>query len=236
MLDLAQLLRVPQVHPQFDISPNDSKLAFAWNKTGEWQIYEIVFPSPFGRRVRDEGEITQLTSGIGGKFNPRYSPNGTHLAYALDMDGSEIYHLILLDRSTNTHTDLTPNISHALQPNFCWSPDGQQLAFLSDEHGHFSAHITSINGGDAQLILDTGHPAWEVEWSPDGKHLAVCCEMHGQDYGIFIIDLESCEFTKLDINAYDPRWSADGTKLTFHSDVHGFFDIAIYDLASSEIN
>ena len=236
MLDLAQLLRVPQVHPQFDISPDNIKLAFAWNKTGEWQIYEMVFPSPFGRRVRDEGKATQLTSGAGGKFNPRYSPDGTRLVYVLDLDGSESYHLILLDRSTNTHTDLTPNISHALQPNFCWSPDGQQLAFLSDEHGHFSAYVISASGGDAELILDTGHPAWQVEWSPDGKHLAVSCEMHGQDYGIFIVDLASHEVTELDINASEPQWSADGTKLAFHSDLNGWFDIAFYDLASKEIN
>ncbi len=51
----------------------------------------------------------------------------------------------------------------------------------------------SANGGDAKLILDTGHPAWQVEWSPDGKHIAVCCEMHGQDYGVFIVELQTKE-------------------------------------------
>ena len=152
-----------------------------------WITSEI----PDGGRGRNH----QLTFGIGGKFNPRYSPDGTRLAYVLDMDGSESYHLVVFDFATSQHKDLTPNISHALQPNFCWSPDGQQLAFLSDQHGHFSAYIISVNGGDAQLILDTGHPAWEVEWSPDGKHLAVCCEMYGQDYGIFIVDLETNEIT-----------------------------------------
>ena len=239
MLDLAQLLRVPQVHPQFDISPDDLKLAFACNKTGEWQIYEIEFPSPFGRG-RPEGsgeeEIIHLTHEAGGKFNPRYSPDGTRLAYVCDIDGSESYHLVVYELATGQHTDLTPNIFHALQANFCWSPDGQQLAFLSDEQGHFSTYIVSASGGDAELILDTGHPAWEVEWSPDGKHLAVCCEMHGQDYGIFIVDLDSREVTELDINASEPKWSADGTKLTSHSDLHGWFDIAVYDLASKEIN
>ena len=239
MLYLAQLLSIPQVHPQFDISPDNIKLAFAWNKTGEWQIYEMEFPSLFGRgRSEESGEckITQLTFEIGGKFNPRYSPDGTSLAYALDIDGSESYHLVVFNLAARQYKDLTPNISHALQPNFCWSPDGQQLAFLSDEHGQFSVYIISSSGGDARLILDTGHPAWEVEWSPDGKHLAVCCEMHGQDYGIFIINLESRAVTELDINASEPKWSPDGTKLIFHSDLNGFFDIAIYDLASRKIN
>jgi Tol biopolymer transport system component len=106
--------------------------------------------------------------------------------------------------------------------------------------------------------LDVGHPAWQVEWSPDGKHLAVCCEMHGQDYGIFIVDLDTKEFTRLChperqrrvssineeilrsaqndmLNAHDPKWSPDGKRLAFHSDLHGWSNIGIYDLSSKEI-
>ena len=237
MLDLAQLLRVPQVHPQFDISPDDpfGKLAFSWNKTGEWQIYEMVFPSPFGREARGEGEFKQLTVGVGGKFNPRYSSDGTRIAYVLDVDGSESYHLIVYDRDENTHTELTPNNPYALQPNFCWSPNGKQLAYLSNERGHFSAYIMSTVGCNARLILDTGHPAWQVEWSPDGRYLAVCYEMNGQDYAIFVVDLETERVTELELNAHDPKWSPDGAKLAFHSDLHGWFNIGVYDLSSKEI-
>jgi Tol biopolymer transport system component len=192
MLDLTQLLRVPHVDHLFDISPDGSRLAFAWNKTGDWQIYEMdLHPSPrfdYAIVLPFGHDVSAITSGGGAKFNPRYSPDGSHLAYVLDVDGSESYHLVIYDPSKNTHTDLTPNISHALQPNFCWSPDGSQLAFLSDEKGHFSTYIVSSNGGEPQLVLDTGHPAWQVEWSPDGRHLAVSCEMHGQDYGIFIVE------------------------------------------------
>ncbi|HQV94221.1 MAG TPA: S9 family peptidase [Anaerolineales bacterium] len=257
MLNLTDLLRVPHVDSLFDISSHN-KIAFAWNKTGEWQIYETRLPSPSGRRAGDEDEITAITHTTGGKFNPRYSPDGTKLAYALDIDGSESYHLIIYDFESKQHTDLTPNISHALQPNFCWSPNGQHLALLSNEHGHFSAHIISVNGGTPKLILDTGHPAWQVEWSPDGKHLAVCCEMHGQDYGIFIVNLETKKVTPLchrerqrrvsttaseilrsaqnDIlNAFAPQWTPDGKGLLFHSDANGWFNIGLYDVDSKEI-
>lgn len=257
MLNLAQLLRVPRVDPLFDISPDGSKLAFAWNKTGEWQIYELELSSnhrfDLGSRYAPQPEppLSAITSGPGGKFNPRYSPDGTKLAYAFDPDGGESYHLVVYDPSTNTHTDLTSNIPHALQPNFCWSPDGSQLAFLSDEKGHFSAYIISSSGGEAQPVLDTGHPAWQVEWSPNGSHLAVSCEMHGQDYGIFIV--EACHSERSEessllsreplaiaqrgnpLNAHEPKWSPDGSKLAFHSDKHGWFDIGIYDLETKEI-
>lgn len=251
MLNLTDLLRVPHVDHLFDISPDDSKIAFTWNKTGEWQIYEM--------ELGKTSSIKTITSGIGGKFNPRYSPDGKQLAYALDINGSESYHLLVYDFATQQHTDLTPSISHALQPNFCWSPNGQQLAFLSNERGHFSAYVIPSTGGEAQLILDTGHPAWQAEWSPDGKHLAVSCEMHGQDYGIFIVDLETKESTQLchperqrrvsttneeilrfaqndtPLNAHAPKWSPHGRELTFHSDLDGWFDIGLYDLDAKEI-
>ncbi len=212
-----------------------------------------------GATSEDEAH-TIITSTTGGKFNPRYSPNGQQLAYVLDVDGSESYHLIVYDFASQQHTDLTPNIQHALQPNFCWSPNGQQLAFLSNERGHFSAYTISANGSNPKLILDTGHPAWQVEWSPDGKHLAVCCEMHGQDYGIFIVDIESCHAEPralngeggeaslpptqrplalaqgdTPLNAHAPQWSPDGKKLVFHSDTNDWFNIGLYDVDSKTI-
>ncbi|MBV6452410.1 MAG: Dipeptidyl aminopeptidase BIII [Anaerolineales bacterium] len=273
MPNLTTLLRVPHVDSLFDISPDNNKIAFACNKTGEWQIYEIELGNNSALPQRSQSLLRKeknsefsvrsvanpLTSGIGGKFNPRYSPNGRQLAYALDIDGSESYHLIVYDFAAKQHNDLTPNIFHALQPNFCWSPDGRQLAILSSEHGHFSAYVIPVNGGDAELILDTGHPAWQVEWSPNGKHLAICCETHGQDYGVFIIDLETKEVIQLchserseeslqspqrlftgaqsdiPLNAHAPKWSPDGTKLLFHSDLYGSFDIGLYDLDSKQI-
>lgn len=227
MLDLTRLLQVPRVDAAFDISPDKDRLAFAWNKTGEWQIYEMGLDAP--------DDSKPVTAGAGGKFNPRYSPDGRRLAYVLDTDGSESYHLVVYDPATGVHTDLTPGVSYALQPNFCWSPDGRQLAFLSDQNGHFCSYTISSSGGEAKLILDTGHPAWQVEWSRDGRHLAVCCETHGQDYGIFIVDLETTDVIELNLNAHAPKWSPDGRKLAFHTDLHGWFDIGIYELASEEI-
>jgi len=235
MIDLEQLLRVPQVDPLFDISPDGSKVTFAWNKTGEWQIYELELSS--SHLQWEEESFTQVTSGSGGKFNPRYSPDGLQIAYVLDMDGSEGYHLVVYDPSASTHTDLTPDITFAIQPNFCWSPDGNQLAFLSDEQGHFSTYVMSANGRDVQLVLDTGHPAWQVEWSPDGKHLAVCCEMHGQDYGVFIIELETKNIVELKYNAQNPKWSPNGEKLVVTMDLtNDWLDVVAYDLQKKELN
>lgn len=56
--------------------------------------------------------------------------------YALDLDGSESYHIVTHDLNTNTCTDLTPDIAYAHQPNFSWSPDGKMLAVLRRQFNH----------------------------------------------------------------------------------------------------
>jgi dipeptidyl aminopeptidase/acylaminoacyl peptidase len=59
--------------------------------------------------------------------------------------------------------------------------------------------------------------------------------MHGQDYGIFIVDLETNEVAQVPLNAHEPKWSPDGSKLAFHSDKHGWFDIGVYELVTQAI-
>ncbi len=247
MIDLNQLLRTPSIDPLFDISPDGNKLAFAWNKTGEWQIYELELGNP--------SNMKSITGGIGGKFNPRYSPDGSQLAYALDMDGSESYHLVAYDPATNKHIDLTPNIPFALQPNFCWSPDGSQLAFLSDEQGHFSTYTfrPMAANHNSYLIPVTlpgrwrGHPMGCIWLSP-----ARCM---GRIMGYSLLIWEQCHSERSEesltpserpfaiaqgdkwnsLNAHEPQWSPDGKKLAFHSDAHGWFDIGIFVLETKEI-
>ena len=42
MIDFERLLRVPSVDVEFgfDTLPDGSHIAFSWNTTGEWEIYE----------------------------------------------------------------------------------------------------------------------------------------------------------------------------------------------------
>ncbi|MBN2549850.1 MAG: S9 family peptidase [Anaerolineales bacterium] len=234
MIDLEWLLRLPCVDPEqgFSISPDGLKAAFSWNKTGQWEIYEVLL---------DGSAIPQqVTQGPGGKFAPRYSPDGTYLAYVVDFDGGERFSLITRHLSSSQITNLTQDEPGALQPSYSWSPDSAWLAFISDRSGVFDTYIMPASGGTARLVLSISHPQVGVRWSPDSRWLLITAETHGQDYGVFIAPVEGGEIQHLSdqsgaLNARSAYWSPDSRQVAFASDIHGFYDIGIYDLENRDL-
>lgn len=245
MLDLTALLRVPQVDTglRFDISPDGRHVVYAWDQTGNWEIYEQRLSA------HEDREAKLITHGGGAKFSPHYSPDSKKLAYALDPDGSESYHIVLHDLETGAYTDLTPSSAYAHQPNFAFSSDGRRLAILSDERGQFALDLLSIESGERNLLLDLHRPIWDLRWSPDGKWIVVEAEMEASDRGLFVVEVESGKRKRVGnspspsalprgergLNAQQAVWSPDSRFLAFSGQSGEWFDIGLYDLETDEI-
>jgi len=235
VLGLEGLLRVPHVEPDYgpDLSRDGARVAFSHNPSGQWEVY--VMPLDGAALAR------RVTIGPGGKFTPRWSPDGQRLAYALDADGGEDFDIWVYDLVTGQHSNLTPNTPDAIQPNFCWSPDGSRIAFISNRSGRFDTYVLGADGSaDVRQVLSLPHPEWEVHWSPDGRWLAVTAETHGQDYGTFVVPVgggEPVPITGGDgpMCAKDACWSPDSTRIAFSSSVHGCFDIGVYELENGGV-
>ena len=233
-LNLEFLLKIPCLEEflGFDISPEGDQVAFSWNKTGRWEIYLLD--------LKEGGVPRQITPEGGGKFAPRWSPDGSRLVYALDLDGGEYYDLWSFHLETGEHTNLTPDTPEALGPACEWSPDGKQIAFISDRDGQFDTYLMPAKGGQARKVLGIPYPDWEVFWSPDGKNLAVASEGTGQDSWIHIVPLDGSDPypIRMDgspLSAKDPCWSPDGGSLALSSDFPGKFEIAIYGLEDESL-
>jgi dipeptidyl aminopeptidase/acylaminoacyl peptidase len=239
VLDLGELLSIPYVETEmgFDISPDGKRVAFAWNPGGTWEIYEKDLSSDSAPRL--------ISRGPGGKFHPRYSPDGTRLAYAVDMDGSERFHIFLFDFRSADQIDLTPNPQGSLQASFDWSPDGSKLALISDRAGQFNVYLLSIetesgNIHEPELFFDGGYPVWKVRWSPDGEMMAVVVEAAGIDYGTFIVPIKGGDVWRISIeagpiDAGQACWSPDSASLAFTSDVDGYNNVGIANIATHKI-
>ena len=232
-VDLEKLLRVPHVdnYYGFDISPDGSRLAFSWNPTGNWEIYFL--------NLGETGPFERITDGPGAKLAPRWSSQGT-LAYLVDLDGGENFDIYVFDPESGSHTNLTPHTDEAIQPEYCWSPDGLLIAFCSNRTGLFSPFIMSAAGGAARQMHDLPLHAVSVEWSGDGRWLAVSYETGAQDYETWILSLHRehprpIAVSGKTINAIGSRWAPEGAKAAFASDATGSFEIGLYEPESQEL-
>jgi dipeptidyl aminopeptidase/acylaminoacyl peptidase len=244
---LETLLAIPHVDPDygFDLSPDGREVAFAWNRSGQWEIYTLALDG--------SGPPRLVSRGPGAKFNPRYAQAESEtrpLAYALDLDGSESFDLYARYPGGD-QTNLTPGTPDALQPNYAWSPGGDEIAFLSDRAGHFAAYVMPAAGGAARLVFDPGRPAWDVHWAPGADSsagwLAVEVEGRGQDYYTYVVPLSGGRAEIIGqggepIPARDARWVPGsihrfeaGRHLAFVSDLAGWHNLGLYDVDTGQI-
>jgi tricorn protease len=52
-----------------------------------------------------------------------------------------------------------------------WSPDGKQIAYVSDQSGREEVWVVPADGGAAQKVTDLDTLKMEIRWSPDSKDI-----------------------------------------------------------------
>jgi tricorn protease len=101
-----------------------------------------------------------------------------------------------------------------------WSPDGQQVAYFSDEGGEYTLRIASQDGKAAvRTIKVSGNGFYsQPVYSPDGKKLSYVDNSHS----IYWLDLESGTSTRIDGHrVYTPQgvarhsWSPDSKWIAY---------------------
>jgi len=99
----------------------------------------------------------------------------------------------------------TPGV---MERNPVWSPDGQSVAFFSDESGEYALHVKPQSGdGDGKKIELAGKSAFYFapRWSPDSRHVA----FNDNQLNLWRVDVASGQLTKIDTDRYYPFGSLD---------------------------
>ena len=99
-----------------------------------------------------------------------------------------------------------------------WSPDGSQIAFLSNRSGNNDLWIIPSTGGVAtQLTTDPGSDGG-ADWSPDGKLIAFQSGRNGNN-DLFLVPVSGgpeVQITFDGASESQPDWAADGHRITYN--------------------
>jgi tricorn protease len=168
-----------------------------------WVVFCVVF---FFCGAAGASEPIRLAN------NPALSPQGQWLAF--DWNGD----IWVVSSDGGEAKPLTAHVGRDSQPKF--SPDGENIAFISDREGSPQVFRIPFKGGvPEQLTFHTAGASLQ-QWLPDGQSLLVKATRdhywrHGERFFTINAGQRSGEQLLFDDYGSDGDMSPDGTKLLF---------------------
>ncbi|MEO9047624.1 MAG: PDZ domain-containing protein [Gemmatimonadaceae bacterium] len=193
------------------------------------------------------GESRQVVVNVSGSF-PWAQPQMKNVS-ALIVDGSlsptgvrAVFEargdIFTMSAKGSEYRNIT-HTSNAHERSPAWSPDGAQIAYLSDISGEYQLMIGDQAGATKPRVIALPSHAFfsELNWSPNGRSMLI-----RDNYGnLWIVDVASGRFTKVDTDTYDipgrgfdAVWSPDSKWVAYSKSLVTYMrSIFLYSTVSS---
>jgi Tol biopolymer transport system component/DNA-binding winged helix-turn-helix (wHTH) protein len=207
-------------------SPDGTRIAFASNRDGKYELYVMR---------SDGGAPERVTRNDDNDERPSWSPDGTRLVFMREHAG--VHDIYTIDLATRREQLLTPEPGSDSEP--AWSPDGTRIAFNSARSGDFEIYVMQADG--SHQVDVTGDPARDTypAWSPDGREIVFAsnrskAEFDDNDLYVTAADGRSPARRLTHTPAWDafPAWSRDGRWIAFVRSVSENHDILMVDVVT----
>ncbi len=123
-----------------------------------------------------------------------------------------------------------------------WSPDGKNIAFISNMSGRNNLWVVPSDGGWPMQLTVSDQRQTAPTWSPDGKWIAYQSDYDGDElWDIFLVSPKTGKVVNLtstrEIAETDPTWSPDGRYLAYlvKPKTSAASEIDIYDTLMREV-
>lgn len=224
---LASLVTLPGHQVGFDLSPDGERIVYADTVDGDQDLYVRDYHGKTPTRITDDPGVDR---------GPRFSPDGSHIAFfsTRDAEKPDLYVMEIASGQTRRLTDDTWYDSGA-----SWTPDGSALYFTrffpSDDDAKRSGHgvilRVDVATGETTRVVDAPGYNGGVDVSPDGTRIA----WHNVNDGavdIWSMAVDGSDRRRLTtgfLDEYSPAWSPDGAWIVYTAgtgnDGQGTFDL-----------
>jgi TolB protein len=229
--DVTQLTFPTPANPFTDYTP-------AWSPDGKRIAFaRLDAEDPDGEIYvmnADGSNVTRLTYSPGNDLSPTWSKDGKRIAF-VSARGADIpvlsswedWDIYYMDAATGgAVTRVTEQPGADFDPS--WSPDGKQIAFVSQRDGG-AAETTDLYAVNLDNLAVTrlttlGLAAVQPSWAPGGKQIAFTAgNFEAGEADIYVLTLDGLLLTRITDgtatpgNDEAPSWSPDGKQIVFAS-------------------
>lgn len=204
--------------------PTDAKIIFMTDRKGNWEIYIMN---------KDGSNPRNLTRNPGDDFAPRWSPDGSTIAFCSGRDREGWEADVYLMEPDGRNQRSLGNTAEA-ELDIGWSPDGTQIVmevnlgrrqiFVMDADGDNRVQLTDAAQGENQ----------QPSWCPDGS-IAFTSDRDGNGE-IYLMDADGGNPRRITNHPAidrEPTCSPDGKKIAFWSNRAGDLEVFVMDIDGS---
>jgi TolB protein len=204
--------------------------AFSSREGSAYEIYTAQISSAWRTRMPQLAEVNRLTVGTSDVIAPTLTADGRLMAFSanggIDLMGSD---------GKGRRTLLAPDNYFNFSPAI--SPDGKQVAFVSNRTGANELWIATVATGELRQLTEGGAAQAGLNWSSDSKQIIfTTTATNSKLSGIAIAEASTGTFRVLtDGGDGDPAISPNGTRVVFTSVRSGDAELYLLELATGTV-
>ena len=203
--EVSQLTRSPGASSQQTFSRDGREMVYLTRTSGGYRLTRLALG----------GKARVIYSGSRLYLTPCFTPDGGLLA---SISGKHATHIYRLGAKGQPSVPITSLGSINISPTL--SPDGAQMAYVSNRAGGPQIYISPVNGGSHRRLSLKGKENTDPWWSPRGDRIVFVGRTRDGDLNIFTINPDGTDLQQLTSGMgrnTAPTWSPDGRMIVFAS-------------------